>query len=332
MTHSLSLVARVDALMAADSVEDAVQLAATAAKKGDADALHLLGLWHVYGHPVSRDFAAARRFFEMAGHAGHATGAITHAVFVALGAGGAPPDWESAMQLLRVAAKTQATAAAQVALIESMVLDRNGAPAGVPATEWLSAEPRLGVLRGLFTAAECAHVRALANPLLAPSIVVDSKTGKSMQHPIRTSDGAVLGPIQQDMVLEALNRRIALATRTTVEQGEPLTVLRYRPGQQYRLHHDCLPGEANQRGMTVICYLNDGYDGGATEFPAAGMDFRGQVGDAIVFANTLRNGHVDESSRHAGLPVTQGEKWIATRWIRQRDFDPWGLRTPASRV
>lgn len=327
MTHSLSLIGRIEALLAADALEDAVQLAATAAKQGDADALHLLGLWHVYGDPVPRNFGTARRLFGMANDAGHAGAAITHAVFVALGAGGLAPDWDGAMQLLRIAAAHNAAAATQVALIDAMALDKYGAPQRTPKIERLSDQPEVGVVRNLLTAAECAHVMALAHPLLTPSIVTDSATGKSMQHPIRTSDGAVLGPIQQDLALEALNRRIAATTRTRVEAGEPVTVLRYRPGQQYRRHHDCLPGEANQRVLTAICYLNGDYAGGATEFPAAGLEFRGEAGDAIIFRNTLPDGHADEQSQHAGMPVTEGEKWIATRWIRSRDFDPWGMRS-----
>lgn len=328
MTHSSSVIARVEALMAADALEDAVELAATAARNGDADALHLLGLWHVHGHPVSRNFSAARRLFELAGNAGHPAGAMIHAVFVAIGAGGERPDWTNAMRLLRAAAQKHTAAARQVTLIDAMALDENGAPSSVLSMESLSNDPQIGVLRGFLTTAECAHIQMLSDPLLMPSIVADPETGKSILHPIRTSDGAVLGPIQQDMVVEALNRRIAFATRTSPDQGEPLTVLRYQPGQQYRLHHDCLPGEANQRGLTVICYLNDSYQGGSTEFPAIGLEFRGEIGDAIVFRNTLANGRADDRSRHAGQPVTQGEKWVATRWIRQGNFDPWGLRAP----
>ncbi len=48
--------------------------------------------------------------------------------------------------------------------------------------------------------------------------------------------------------------------------------------------------------------------------------------DLIVDAAKRGNGDVDERSRHAGLSVTRGEKWICTRWIRARDFDPWGMR------
>ena len=190
------------------------------------------------------------------------------------------------MRLLDKAARNDPLAEAQMQLLGAMQLAPTGMPAAPARIEALSWQPRIGVVRGLFSAAECAHVAALSGPLLTPSIVVNSATGRAMPHPIRTSEDAVLGPIQQDLVVEALNRRIAAATGTRVEQGEPLTVLRYSPGQQYRLHHDCLPGERNQRVITAIVYLNDGYAGGATEFPAAGITFKGEVGDAVVFGNT----------------------------------------------
>lgn len=326
MEHSSKAVDRGAELLAAGAVQQAVQIVAAAAERGDPEALHQLALWHVYGDPLPRDFGAARRLFGRAGEAGHAGAAISHAVFTALGAGGLAPDWTGAIALLRTAAAQDSAAAQQLGRLDVMALTEFGAPKSVPKIEPLSWQPRIGVLRGLFTRAECAHVAALSKPLLTPSIVVDSTTGKVMQHPIRTSDGAVLGPIQQDLVVEALNRRIATATGTRVEQGEPLTVLRYAPGQQYRLHHDCLPGERNQRIITAIVYLNDGYAGGATRFPELGIEFKGKTGDAIVFANVRGDGEIEEASRHAGHPVETGEKWICTRWIRAADFDPWGMR------
>lgn len=326
MTKSGTTPQRVQSLIDAGAVEDAVRLAATLAKAGDPDALHLLGLWHVYGQPVTRNFGRARDFFGRAADAGHEGAAITHAVFVAVGAGGTAPDWTGALRCLRNVAADNIVAEQQLALLDAMELDANGFPARSYQSTRLSSQLELGVVRGLLTPAECAHVTDLARPFLARAVVVDPATGKLMEHPVRTSDGAVLGPIQQDLVIEAINRRIAAVTQTRSEQGEPLTILRYAPGQQYRPHHDCLPGESNQRIATAICYLNEGYAGGSTEFPASNIDFRGEVGDMIAFRNTLPNGRPDESSRHAGLPVTEGEKWIATRWIRTRDFDPWDMR------
>lgn len=325
MNPVASLADRAHALLAEGRAQVAVDLVASAARKGDADAMHLLALWHVYGDPVPRSFAVARALFQRAGEAGHAESARVFAVFVALGAA-APKDWSQARKLLERAAKTDPLAAAQCDLIASMQLTAEGAPSDMPRLEPLTQSPLIGLAKRLFSRAECAHVIALSTPRMTPSVVVDPSTGAQSPHPIRTSDGTVLGPIQQDLVVHALNLRIAALTGTREEQGEPLGVLRYAPGQQYRLHHDCLPGEENQRVLTAITYLNDDFGAGGTYFAEHDLTVRPEVGDCLAFRNVLADGSVDERSRHAGLPVTRGEKWICTRWIRRADFDPWGMR------
>ncbi|WP_144243840.1 2OG-Fe(II) oxygenase [Sphingopyxis sp. MWB1] len=122
---------------------------------------------------------------------------------------------------------------------------------------------------GFLTPLECEHLITLASPHLSPSIIVDPQTGQQRPDPIRTSSGAILGPLQQDLEIHAINMRIALATNTQIEAGEPLAILRYVTGEQYREHHDCLPGEINQRAFTAIAYLNDDYQGGETSFAAS---------------------------------------------------------------
>ena len=325
MNSQLSSAEHARALLASGATIEAVRLLSGAADRGDPEALYELGLWHVYGSPVRRDFSSARVLFERAGAAGHGAGAITHAVFIALGAGAAP-DWRQAIDVLEKAAHHDGRAAKQMALIDAMDLDGEGRPSRSLEIEPQSELLPVAVARSLFSAAESAHVMELSQPLLVPSVVVDPVTGKQGPHPIRTSDGTVLGPIQQDLVVHALNQRLASATGTRVDQGEPLAVLRYAPGQQYRLHHDCLPGERNQRVITALTYLNDSYAGGETEFPAIDFAFRGEKGDAILFANIRPDGQPEALSQHAGLPVTQGEKWICTRWIRASIFDPWQMR------
>jgi prolyl 4-hydroxylase len=71
-----------------------------------------------------------------------------------------------------------------------------------------------------------------------------------------------------------------------------------------------------------LLYLNDDFSGGETWFKG-GLTLRGRAGDAIVFRNLTDDGQVDRRTEHAGLPVTAGVKWLATRWIRQHPFDPW---------
>lgn len=317
------VVARAETLMVSGAATEAVRMVSEAAQLGDADALYALALWRVSGEVVPRDFGLARVLFGRAGAAGHIVGALTHAVFVAMGAGG-PADWSKAIAFFKTLPPEAHSVTAQGLLLADMKLRSDGAPHTIPSVEVLSTSPRVAIARALFTSDECAHIAQLAVPRMTPSVVVDPATGRQHAHPVRTSDGAVLGPVQQDLVVHALNRRIASLTGTQVEQGEPLAVMRYAPGQQYRLHHDCLSGERNQRIITVIVYLNEDFEGGATRFPELGLDFRARTGDAILFANVLPDGGADERSRHAGLPVTGGRKWICTRWIRRLPFDPWG--------
>jgi prolyl 4-hydroxylase len=173
---------------------------------------------------------------------------------------------------------------------------------------------------GLLSAEEARYLIGLAEPLLEPSLVVDPRTGQMRPHPVRTSDAAALAWIDENPVVHALNRRIAAATGTIVEAGEPLQLLRYAPGQEYRPHHDAIPGATNQRVLTLLVYLNEDYEGGATVFPRSGLSFKGKTGDALLFRNALPDGRIDPDAIHAGSPVTSGRKYLATRWIHQRQF------------
>ncbi|MNN97804.1 hypothetical protein D3C81_2170410 [compost metagenome] len=43
-------------------------------------------------------------------------------------------------------------------------------------------------------------------------------------------------------------------------------------------------------------------------------------GNAVYFSYLLPDGTLDERTLHAGLPVASGEKWIATKWLRERPY------------
>ena len=71
-----------------------------------------------------------------------------------------------------------------------------------------------------------------------------------------------------------------------------------------------------QRVLTFLVYLNEGYEGGETAFPALGIKVRGQTGDGLLFRNATTDGKPDPRAIHSGLPVTRGVKHLASRWIR----------------
>jgi prolyl 4-hydroxylase len=287
---------------------------------GDADALFAQAAAKLAGEGTPRDLPAARDLFRQAGEAGRRDAAVIHANLVANGTGGAS-DWTEGMRLLRRLAPANPRSARELAIIEAMDLTRAGDPVATPPGTILSERPHVVRFDGLFTVEECRYLAAAAAPMLQPSVVVDNRTGRQIRDPVRTSDGVGFTWPLENPAVHALNRRIAAASGTRVEQGEPLQVLRYRPGQEYKTHYDAIPGFANQRVMTMLVWLNDAYRGGETSFPSAGLEIRGRIGDAILFRNTGPDGRRDEAAAHAGCPVTRGEKIIASRWIRAEPFE-----------
>jgi hypothetical protein len=70
--------------------------------------------------------------------------------------------------------------------------------------------------------------------------------------------------------------------------------------------------------VTFLVYLNEDYDGGETAFPDLGFAHRGRHGDGLYFVNTLPDLSPNLRMVHAGRPITRGEKWIVTQFVRSR--------------
>lgn len=320
-----SLSQRAQALVAAQRPQEAVALLSSPEGMRDGDALFLFGIWRMVGDIVPRDLSHSRALFGHSADAGNESGAIAYTAFLANGTGG-PSAWVEAMQCLQRLASTNPMAARQRELIAAMNLTVDGDPVAVPQGRPISEKPQITLFRQLLTARECTYLIETAEPMMISSDVIDPATGRFMRHPIRTSDAAAFPLIDENPAIHALNRRIAAATDTLVAQGEPVQILRYRPGQEYKAHYDALPETDNQRRFTVLVYLNEDYGGGETHFFSNGMSIRGQTGDAILFVNADSQGQPDAAARHAGLPVTKGAKYLASRWIRARPLDLSGGR------
>jgi prolyl 4-hydroxylase len=278
------------------------------------------------GEGGARDLAGARELFRQAAGAGRVDAAVIYANFLAAGVGGAR-EWAAALRLLAALAEVNPSSRRELDMIEAMALTAEGNPLAVAEGEPLCDRPLILRFDGLFSPAECAWLAASAAPMLAPAVVVEPGSGRQVRDPVRVCESVGFTWPLENPVVHALNRRLAAASRTAPEQGEPLQVLRYRPGGEYKPHFDAIPGFANQRVATFLVWLNDGYEGGGTHFPTPGLNLKGRPGDAILFHNTGPDGRRDPAAGHAGLPVTAGEKLIASRWIRERPFEmPAGER------
>lgn len=318
--HASSSARQALALAAAGRAGEALRLLEPEAASGDPEALFVRGLWRLEGTLLPRDVAGAAADIELAAERGHQAAARIHAGFLATGTG-RPRDWPGAVAVLDHWADHDPLAARQRQLIGAMALTSAGDPTAAPERETLSTTPEVARYPGLFTVDECRLLVELAEPRFRPALIFHEAQRRFVRDPVRDSDAAGFPLVSEWPFVHALNRRIALASGTHVAQGETLQVLRYRPGQQYRPHLDAIAGLANQRQLTMIVYLTDGYEGGETEFLESGLKAKGALGHGLLFVNALADGRPDPATRHAGCPVRSGEKLIASRWIRTRAPD-----------
>ena len=187
--------------------------------------------------------------------------------------------------------------------------------------------PRLVVFGELLSIDECETLIADARRRLARSLTVETRTGGEMLNIDRTSDGMFFERGESELV-QRIEARIARLLNWPLEYGEGLQVLRYAPGAQYRPHYDYFdpaePGTTSilqrggQRVATLVMYLGEPAQGGATTFPDVGLEVAPQRGSAVFFSYD----RPDPSTRtlHGGAPVLAGEKWVATKWLREREF------------
>ena len=187
--------------------------------------------------------------------------------------------------------------------------------------------PRVVVFGGLLSDAECAGLIDLAAPRLARSETVDNATGGSEVNAARTSDGMFFERGEVPLIM-TIEQRIAELLRWPVENGEGLQILRYRPGAEYRPHHDYFdpqhPGtvrilqRGGQRVGTLVMYLSTPQGGGSTSFPDVGLEIAPVRGNAVFFS--YDRAHPDTRTLHGGAPGTAGETWVATKWRREGEF------------
>ncbi len=194
-------------------------------------------------------------------------------------------------------------------------------------------KPVVAVLENVLSAQECDALIAAARPRLAPSTIVDPLTGEHVVSPDRSSQGMFFR-LAESPLLAVIDARISALMQMPLENGEGLQVLHYTPGARSSPHFDFLmPGNAanqasiarsGQRVSTMVIYLNEVIDGGETMFPEIGLSVVPRKGNAVYFEYCDSLGQLDGRTLHAAAEVLGGEKWVATKWMRQRRFVPAG--------
>ena len=189
--------------------------------------------------------------------------------------------------------------------------------------------PQVIVFGDVLSPDECDEMIERSRHRLKRSTTVNPATGKEDVIRNRTSEG-IWYQRGEDPFIEQMDRRISSLMNWPVENGEGLQILHYGTTGEYRPHFDYFPpdqpgsavhtAQGGQRVSTLVIYLNDVPDGGETIFPEAGMSVAAVKGGAVYFRYMNGQRQLDPLTLHGGAPVLGGDKWIMTKWMRERAY------------
>jgi len=298
---------------------------------GNPQAMTALGARLIVGRDAPRSLVDGLALISEAAQQDDA-GAWCYLAMLAAAGVGCTRSWGDAFSALHHAAELgHAHAARQIEVLHGC-----GVASAADAERWLAPadarilheSPRFATHSGFLAPVLCAYLMEQSTARLVQSQVYDANRGGLKIDAMRTNTGAAYSLIDTDVVMQLVRARIARAAGLEFDALEPTEVLHYSAGERYKPHfdffHPSLPNYAEeirvkgQRIKTCLVYLNDGYQGGETEFPQLGIKFRGTPGEALIFDNVLANGAGDPKTLHAGLPPTSGEKWLLSQWMRDK--------------
>lgn len=300
-----------------------------AARTGDPYALHIASVIHAGGVGTPRDVGQALIWLAALAERGDARAACQLGLLTRSG----PALTEAARRGSQVAALFLGGRVSEPVPVDwqSLAATADLTPFTQPiARHQDRSDPPVWLLENLLAPWLCDYVIAMAAPVLTRGKVIDETGGESVRSE-RSNTVMHFGLVDSDVILELINMRLSAAAEMPDENGEGLGVLHYAPGERYAPHVDYIPETAQnaeqlrlrgQRTRTLLVYLNDGFEGGATEFPRLEVAYKPPRGCAMVFDSVKPDGSVDPMTLHAGAPPTSGQKWVISKWFRTKALRP----------
>jgi hypothetical protein len=329
-----------DMLAQAGRPEEARTWLESAARAGRGSAMSRLGLWDIagFGAPVDGTRGVER---IIAGARSGDVESMHIAAFVLAGGIGVRSDIAEGLRWLVAAAKSgHPRAQAQLQALSGADPSQDWARVvALIDLSWFEAPfrrhieseaPHIETLADFLPLRICQYVTSMATPFLVRGKIVE-RDGQERVSGHRSNAVMNFGLGNSDFVLELVGLRTAKAADMPPENAEGLGVLHYLPGESYAPHIDYLvetPANAaqlaarGQRARTLLVYLNEGFEGGETEFPRIDLRFKPPAGGALIFHSVDAAGRGDPMTVHTGRPPTRGEKWVISKWFRTKALRP----------
>jgi len=201
--------------------------------------------------------------------------------------------------------------------------------------QFISRDPQIILLHDFFSPKEIQHIIDFSANKFTRSPTVDGI------HHGRTSTTLFLQKAQ-DPIIANIEHRVAVLCNVSHDQIEPLQVVRYEKGQQYRPHYDYFVNpnrDVKQRRTTIFVYLTSKNDGctsniimdgtnfdhplvsGYTVFPIIGKNIKPVAGMAVMWENVNPyTNQVDQRTLHGGSAIQEHDfvKLAVNIWIREK--------------
>jgi prolyl 4-hydroxylase len=208
-------------------------------------------------------------------------------------------------------------------------MPKNQRQIGEMYVEWLHTGPTIALIHNVLSPEECQELIHYYqhDTRLQRATVHNNETGELSVSEFRTNSLMWLEHGEHPL-LTKIDKNMSLATSIPSSHGEKFQMMHYASGEEFKPHDDFfyhLGAQSNfaivgQRIATAILYLKKPEEGGETSFSELGISVDAKPGTVLYFEYTDGNGVCTTDCRHAGNPVTKGDKWNLTKWYRQR---PW---------
>jgi len=199
-----------------------------------------------------------------------------------------------------------------------------------PSGEQLSTDLPVVVYPDVLNIIDCAYLMFLAEPQLKRASVINPSSDISgMVSEVRTNSATYLYHGSLDIISRYIELKITQSVGEALEHSEPMSLLRYAPGEYYKPHVDFfnpklnvskgLLADGGQRTASAVTYLVAPTSGGGTSFPRINLTVPAKTGSTLWFRNCGEDGLPDERSLHSGDTVDEGQKWVVTKWFHERE-------------
>jgi prolyl 4-hydroxylase len=191
--------------------------------------------------------------------------------------------------------------------------------------EELHKQPNICYYHGVFDGNECDFIieESERTGRYERSMIYNTETQLSESTEMRTSTSFVDKENKFDKIkvkaYEIIKEKLPNISIKHIEQAQ---IQKYENTQYVKNHVDYfnINGKKitdSDKIATLIVYLNDDFGGGETLFNHFNIKINPIKGSALFFQYNY-NDYLNEKSRHEGLPVIEGTKYIITFWVREQ--------------